>query len=96
MLVHIEQSLAKGPSVQKLPTWVDVDLDAFVENLRAIRKSLAKDVAILLTVKADDDSKTYGETKTYGSGQTAFTSGGLQNGETIGTVTRSEVRRSGN
>jgi len=53
MLERIGRSLAKGRCMQKLPTWVDVDLDAFVENLRAIRKSLAKDVAILLTVKAD-------------------------------------------
>ena len=39
--------------MQGLPTWVDIDLDAFVENLRTIRRSLAKNVAILLTVKAD-------------------------------------------
>ncbi len=43
--------------------------------------------AAALIVIADDDSKTYGATKTYGAGQTAFTSAGLQNGETIGTVT---------
>ncbi len=36
-----------------LPTWVDIDLDALAENLRTIRKSLAKNVAVLLTVKAD-------------------------------------------
>jgi alanine racemase len=36
-----------------LPTWVDIDLDALDENLRTIRRSLAKNVAILLTVKAD-------------------------------------------
>lgn len=35
------------------PTWVDIDLDALVENLRVIRRSLAKNVAVLLTVKAD-------------------------------------------
>jgi alanine racemase len=36
-----------------LPTWVDIDLDALVENLRTIRRSLANGVAVLLTVKAD-------------------------------------------
>ncbi len=40
-----------------------------------------------LTITANDDSKTYGQTKTYGSGSTAFTSSGLQNGQTIGSVT---------
>jgi alanine racemase len=39
--------------MQKLPTWVDIDLDALVGNLRAIRRSLARNVAVLLTVKAD-------------------------------------------
>ena len=40
-----------------------------------------------LTITANDDSKTYGGTKSYGSGSTAFTSSALKNGETIGTVT---------
>ena len=40
-----------------------------------------------LTITADNDTKVYGDTKTYGAGSTAFTSTGLQNGETIGTVT---------
>ena len=40
-----------------------------------------------LTVAASADSKTYGQTKTYGTGSTIFTSTGLQNGETIGSVT---------
>jgi hypothetical protein len=40
-----------------------------------------------LTVTANNDSKVYGQTKSYGSGATAFTSSGLQNGATIGTVT---------
>ncbi|MBP2680913.1 MAG: alanine racemase [Candidatus Krumholzibacteriota bacterium] len=39
--------------MQKLPTWVDIDLDALVENLKSIRKSLARNVSVLLTVKAD-------------------------------------------
>lgn len=39
--------------MNKLPTWVEIDIDTFVENLRVIRRSLAKNVAILLTVKAD-------------------------------------------
>ncbi|HTM23669.1 MAG TPA: kelch repeat-containing protein, partial [Vicinamibacterales bacterium] len=40
-----------------------------------------------LTVKANDDTKIYGQTKTYGAGSTAFTPTGLQNGDTIGSVT---------
>jgi hypothetical protein len=40
-----------------------------------------------LTITADNDAKMYGTTKSYGAGSTAFTSTGLQNGETIGTVT---------
>jgi hypothetical protein len=40
-----------------------------------------------ISVTANNDSKTYGQTKTYGTGQTAFTSSGLQGGETIGSVT---------
>ncbi|NDE17149.1 hypothetical protein EBZ80_19690 [bacterium] len=41
-----------------------------------------------LTITASNDSKTYGQTKSYGANQTNnFTSSGLQNGETIGSVT---------
>ncbi len=40
-----------------------------------------------LTVTASNQSKTYGQTVTFGSGSTQFTSSGLQNGETIGSVT---------
>ena len=40
-----------------------------------------------LTVTANNDAKSFGQTKTYGAGSTAFTSSGLQNGETIGSVT---------
>ncbi|MEY4594060.1 MAG: hypothetical protein RIQ47_470, partial [Bacteroidota bacterium] len=40
-----------------------------------------------LTVTANDVSKTEGLTLTGGSGSTAFTSSGLQNSETIGSVT---------
>jgi hypothetical protein len=41
----------------------------------------------VLTVTASAQSKTYGQTVTFDSGSTAFTSSGLQNGETIGSVT---------
>ncbi|MCF8446918.1 MAG: hypothetical protein K9H61_07970, partial [Bacteroidia bacterium] len=41
----------------------------------------------LLTITADPESKTYGAVVTGGAGKTAFGSVGLQNGETIGTVT---------
>jgi len=40
-----------------------------------------------LSLTANNDTKTYGQTKTYGAGSTAFSSSGLQNSETIGTVT---------
>jgi len=40
-----------------------------------------------LTITANNQSKTYNQTVTFGSGSTQFTSGGLQNGETIGSVT---------
>jgi hypothetical protein len=43
--------------------------------------------AVALSITASADSKTYGQTKTYGSGSTAFTSSGLQNGDTIASVT---------
>ena len=43
--------------------------------------------AASLSITANNDSKTYGQTKSYGSGSSAFTSSGLQNGETIGSVT---------
>jgi len=41
----------------------------------------------LLTITASSQTKTYGQTVTFGSGSTLFTSSPLQNGETIGTVT---------
>jgi hypothetical protein len=40
-----------------------------------------------LTITASAQSKTYGQTVTFGSGSTLFTSSGLQNSETIGSVT---------
>jgi len=40
-----------------------------------------------LTITASPESKTYGQTVSFGSGSTLFTPTGLQNGETIGTVT---------
>jgi hypothetical protein len=40
-----------------------------------------------LAITANNQSKTYGQTLTFGSGSTQFTSSGLQNGETIGSVT---------
>jgi alanine racemase len=39
--------------MKRLPTWVEVDLDRFEDNLRAIRRMVGEDVRILLTVKAD-------------------------------------------
>ena len=40
--------------------------------------------AATLAITANADSKTYGQTRSYGSGSTAFASSGLQNGETLG------------
>jgi hypothetical protein len=40
-----------------------------------------------LTITADNQSKTYGQTLEFGSGATQFTSSGLMDGETIGSVT---------
>jgi autotransporter-associated beta strand protein len=40
-----------------------------------------------LSITANNQTKVYGQTLTFSSGNTAFSSTGLQNGETIGTVT---------
>src|SRR5207244_8889053 len=40
-----------------------------------------------LSVTANNDSKAYGQSRTYGAGSTAFSSTGLQNSESIGLVT---------
>ena len=40
-----------------------------------------------LTVTASPESKSYGQSVSFGSGSTLFTSSGLENGETIGSVT---------
>jgi len=40
-----------------------------------------------LSITANDDTKAYGDTKTYGAGSTEFMSSGLQNSETIDSVT---------
>lgn len=39
--------------MNRLPTWVDIDLDALTDNIREIKRTLSPDVAVLLTVKAD-------------------------------------------
>ncbi len=40
-----------------------------------------------LSITANNDSKIFGQIKTYGAGSTAFTTSPLQNGETVGSVT---------
>jgi len=40
-----------------------------------------------LSIRAGAQTKVYGQTVAFGSGSTNFTSSGLENGETIGTVT---------
>src|SRR6185369_11970177 len=42
--------------------------------------------AASLTVTASDESKTYGQTVNFGAGSTLFTTSGLQNGDTVGSV----------
>ena len=48
-----------------------------------------------LTITASADSKIYGSIKTYGAGSTAFTSAGLVNSETIGSVTITDTNSGG-
>jgi phosphotransferase system IIA component len=48
-----------------------------------------------LIITANNDSKTYGDVKIYGSGSTAFTSNGLVNSETIGSVTVTDTNNGG-
>jgi hypothetical protein len=58
-------------------------------NYNAIVNSVITDTInqAQLTVAANPQSKTYGQTLTFGSGSTQFTSSGLVNGQTIGSVT---------
>src|SRR5206468_12686710 len=44
-----------------------------------------------LPTRRSSDHKTYGQTKTYGAGSTAFSSSGLQNSETVASVTLSST-----
>ena len=46
-----------------------------------------KVTAAPLTITASLESKTYGQSVSFGSGSTLFSSSGLENGETIGSVT---------
>jgi alanine racemase len=39
--------------MKRLPTWLEIDLDALDRNLERIQTRVGPDVAILLTVKAD-------------------------------------------
>ena len=48
-----------------------------------------------LTITANAQSKTYGQTLTFGAGSTHFTSSGLQNSETIGSVTLAVTNNGG-
>ena len=61
---------------------------ASASNYTLTQPSLTADItARTLTITANDVTKFAGATLTGGAGSTAFTSSGLQNGETIGTVT---------
>ena len=48
-----------------------------------------------LTITAHNDSKTYGDIKTYNNRSTAFTPLGLMNNETIGSVTITDTNNGG-
>jgi hypothetical protein len=48
-----------------------------------------------LTVTAMNQYKVYGQTMTFGGGNTMFTAGGLKNGEMIGTVTLTDSNHGG-
>ena len=63
----------------------DANLNAAVNNTGT---ALTVNQAAL-GITANNQSKTYGTTLTLGAGQTAFTSSGLKNSETIGSVTLS-------
>lgn len=39
--------------MQRLPTWVEVNLDVLANNIESIRRAVTGDVGVLLTVKAD-------------------------------------------
>ncbi|NNT72034.1 T9SS sorting signal type C domain-containing protein [Flavobacterium sp. IMCC34852] len=57
-------------------------------NYTVSQPSLTADITTAaLSITANNGSKTYGQTYTVGSGSTAFSSIGLQNGETIGSIT---------
>lgn len=60
----------------------NANLNAASNNATALTVNKAA-----LSITANNDSKTYGQTKTYGAGQATFSSSGLQNSETIGSVT---------
>ncbi len=60
------------------------------ENYTGVASALTANITpALLTVTADNDTKVYGGVKSYPAAATAFTSSGLVNGETIGSVTLS-------
>ncbi len=57
-------------------------------NYTGVASALTANItAAALTITADNDTKVYGATKSYGALATAFTSTGLVSGETIGSVT---------
>jgi len=63
-------------------TVVVTNIYGVATNLAAVTVSPAT-----LTITANSAIKTYGQTVSYGAGSSAFTSTGLQNGQTVGSVT---------
>ena len=68
--------------------------DASNYNITYDTGTLTVNTAVL-TITASDQSKTYGQTVTFSSGSTQFTSSGLENGETIGSVTLAVTNNGG-
>jgi alanine racemase len=74
--------------MKKLPTWLEIDLDALTGNLEEIRRFVSQDVRILLTVKAD----AYG----LGAVQVAKSADGLVDMLGVATVDEAmELERAG-
>ena len=80
-----DANVANGKSITTAPMTIS---GAQAGNYTLTQPTLTGNITTAtLTVTASAQSKTYGQTLAFGSGSTLFTSSGLQNGETIGSVT---------
>ena len=78
------KSVSAGVNIVSNYTLTGANAGAYSLSQPSITASIT---AASLTITANDVSKNYGSTLLGGAGSTAFTSSGLVNGETIGTVT---------